>query len=158
LPPYFPYMLAFALWVALACLVWIAAALLLIAPKTRPIARSLGLAMAATFPAVWLFQILAAPVVVAILLIAALVWRILQPGLPATTDNPVVIGTFIAAVLVDFVIVAGMSLVGFYEGWRAGWWRARGRGWLETIQQGPSAKLVRSLRHRMSGETVTSQN
>jgi hypothetical protein len=114
--------------------------------------------MAATFPAVWLFQILAAPFVVAILLIAALVWRVLQPSLPTTTDNPIVIGTFVAAVLVDFVIVAGMSLLGFCEGWRAGWWRAKGRGWLETIQQGPSAKLIRSLRHRARGKAIAPRN
>jgi hypothetical protein len=142
-------MLAFMLWLGIACLVWLSAIFLLIVKRTRPLAGPLSLAMAATFPGVWIFQIAAAPFVLGILLIAAAIWRILEPNMPQTTDNPFAIGTFFAAVLIDFILVLGMSIIGFYEGWRTGWLCAKGRRWHDVIQEGPTAKLIFSTRNRL---------
>jgi hypothetical protein len=102
--------------------------------------------MAATFPGVWIFQIVAAPFALGILLVAGTVWRMLEPSLPQTTENPFVIGTFIAAVLLDFVLILGMSLAGFYEGWRIGWLCAKGQAWRQVIGEGPTAKLIHSVK------------
>jgi len=110
--------------------------------------------MAATFPGVWIFQIVAAPIALGILLLAWLVWRVLEPSLPETTENPFVIGMFIAAVFVDFVLILGMSLAGFYEGWRAGWLCAKGRRWREVISEGPTARLIQSMRQRLKGRAL----
>jgi hypothetical protein len=148
LPPYVPYIMAFILWLSLACLVWLVAVLLSAARRTRPLAWPLSVAMAATFPGVWLFQIVAAPFAVTVLLLAGAVWWTLEPNLPETTESPFVIGAFIAAVLVDFVLVLGMSIVGFYEGWRTGWFCAKGRPWREVIGEGPTARLIHSMKKR----------
>lgn len=147
MPPTFLYMMALALWVGLAVLVWLLAAFLFVMPRTRSRARSLGLAMATTFPSVLLFQVVAAPVALGVLLVAWLVWKVLEPNHSANTENTAVIAISIIAVVVALLVVAGMSSLGFYEGWRAGWLRANGRGWRETIEQGPSARLIRRLIH-----------
>jgi hypothetical protein len=149
LPPYVPYMLAFVLWLGLACLVWLVAIVLGIFEPTRPLAVRLSLAMAATFPGVWLFQIVVAPFALSILLIAWIVWRGLEPNLPETTENPVVIATFIAAVFIDFLLILGMSVLGFYEGWRTGWSCGKGRPWRDVVRQGPTARLMASATQRL---------
>ncbi len=150
LPPTAVYILAFIPWMGLACLIWLCAAFLFAVPHMRPLARSLSLAMVATFPGVWLFQMVAAPFALGFLLLAHLVWWLVDPGLSQTTENPVVIITSVAAALVSLALVAAMSVMGFYEGWRAGWLRAKGLGWRETVQQGPSARFVHFLRQRMA--------
>jgi hypothetical protein len=68
--PVFAYVMIFGLWLFFACLVWLAAALMSPWRRTRPTARSLALAMAGTFPAVLLYQALAAPIALAILFAA----------------------------------------------------------------------------------------
>jgi len=132
-------------------LVWFAAACLFIVPQTRSLARSLSLAMAGTFPGVFIFQLVAAPVAFAVLLVAWLVWRLIEPGNATTTENPIVIGTSIAVILIDLLIVGGMSLLGFYEGWRAAWLISKGRRWRAAIEQGPSARILGHLRSRLDG-------
>lgn len=109
----------------------------------------MSLAMVGTFPGVFFFQLIAAPVAVAVLLIAWLVWRLIEPGNSTTTENPIVIATSIAVILIDFLVVGGMSLLGFYEGWRAGWQISKGRKWRDAIGHGPSAQILRSLRKRL---------
>lgn len=152
MPPTFLYMMALALWVGLAVLVWLVAAFLFVMPRTRSHARSLSLAMATTFPSVLLFQVVAAPFALGALLVVRLVWEVMEPKHAANTENTVVIVTSIIAVVVTLLVVAGMSSLGFYEGWRAGWLRANGRGWRETIEQGPSARLIRRLTHWRRGD------
>jgi hypothetical protein len=105
--------------------------------------------MVGTFPAVWLFQIVIAPFAFCILLLAGMMRWFLEPSLPATTENPVVIRIFIAAVLVDVALVLAASVLGFYEGWRAGWRCAMGRSWREAIGDGPSMRLIRLARMRL---------
>jgi len=108
----------------------------------------MSLAMVGTFPGVFFFQLVAAPVAFAVLLIAWLVWRLIEPGNSTTTENPIVIGTSIAVVLIDLLVIGGMSLLGFYEGWRAGWQISKGSRWRDAIAHGPSARILRNLRKR----------
>ena len=107
--------------------------------------------MVGTFPGVFFFQLVAAPVAFGVLLIAWLVWRLIEPGNSTTTENPIVIATSIAVILIDLVAVGGMSLLGFYEGWRAGWQISKGRRWRDAIDHGPSARILRYLRKRFGG-------
>jgi hypothetical protein len=141
--------MAFMMWLGVSGLVWLIAIFLAIFRDTRPLAGSLSLAMAATFPGVWLFQIVAAPFAVGILLLAGTVWRLLEPSQPETTESPIVIGAFLAAILTDCVLILGMSAVGFYEGWRTGWLCAKGRPWREAIGEGPTARLIALARKRL---------
>ena len=102
--------------------------------------------MVGTFPGVFIFQLVAAPVAFAVLLVVWLVGRLIDPGNSTTTENPIVIGTSIAVILADLLIVGGMSILGFYEGWRAGWQISKGRRWRDAIEHGPSARIFRCLR------------
>jgi hypothetical protein len=124
-------------------MVWLAAACLFIMPQTRSLARSLSLAMVGTFPGVFFFQLLAAPVAFGVLVIAWLAWRLIEPGNSSNSENPIVVATSIAAILICLVVFGGMSLLGFCEGWRAGWRISKGHGWRAAIDHGPSARMVR---------------
>src|SRR5882672_2244259 len=108
------------LWVLLACLVWLVAGAMLLTRKTRPVAWPLTLAMAATFPGVFLFQIVVAPVVAGIVLSVVAIGWVLEPG-KSTTTNPYVIAVGLFAILGALLVTLVMSMAGFYEGWRAGW-------------------------------------
>jgi hypothetical protein len=138
------------LWLALAFLVWLLAAVALVLRKTRPYAWPLALAMAGTFPGVFLFQIIAAPVVIAVLIVVWLVGQALEPGPIHTTDNPVVIAMGVAAVLTIFAFVLGMSVAGFYEGWRTGWLVAKGENWQDVIRQRWPVRLMRAALKRFA--------
>jgi hypothetical protein len=116
------YMAALAVWILVACLIWCAAGLMFVVPRTRPFAWPMSLAVAATFPFVFAYQIIAAPVVLTMLLGAFALWRFLEPV--STIKNPVVAGGFIMFVA---------SLAGFADGWRTGWGLARGRPINETL-------------------------
>ena len=107
--------------------------------------------MVCTFPGVFAFQLIAAPVAIAALLIALLVRLLLDPAQLGATENPIIIGTFIAVFVFDFVFVAGMSCLGFSEGWRAGWQVARGRPLRAVIAQSPSVRFVDRLWRGISG-------
>ena len=85
MPPTFGYMVLFMIWASFAVLVWAVAALLLIPRRTRRAGRCLFLAMAGAFPGVIIFQIVAAPIVVALLAIAGLFWRIGAGATPTTS-------------------------------------------------------------------------
>ena len=155
MPPTFLYILASMIWVCLACMVWLTAGCLCILPQTRSFAKSISVAMLGTFPGVFLFQLVAAPIAVAILVVGGLVGRLIEPGNSTTTEHPFVIGTSVAVILIDFTIVAGMSLLGCCEGWRAGWQISKGLSWRNAIEGGASARVFRSLQHRLDGHATT---
>ena len=111
----------------------------------------MSLAMAGTFPGVFIFQFVAAPFALAILLVAWLVcWRT-ELNASTATEDPLVIGMSVAVILLNLFMIGGMSLLGFYEGWRAGWQISKGRRWRDAIAQGPSARMIRFLRARLHG-------
>lgn len=91
MPPTLVYFLCFMFWLFCAVFVWIVAGLMFLTRSTRSTARSLGLAMAATFPFVFAYQIVAAPFVAGLLFLAWASWKILDTGASETTQNPLVI-------------------------------------------------------------------
>lgn len=154
MPPTFVYLVAFAIWVFFACLVWLTAGLLYLVTETSSLSWPLCCAMAATFPFVIVYQILAAPVIGGVLVIAWGVWKILEPGASTETANPLVIGVSIAAACLAFGLMLAMSLAGFYEGWRVGWAWAKGRRFREVMWERPTIRLLRRLLQR--GRTTLS--
>jgi hypothetical protein len=145
MPPTFLYLMALAFWVALAVVVWIVSIILMLLPGKRRKGFCIASAMAGTFPGVFTYQIIAAPIVIALLLTMQSFWKKIEPGTATTTENPAVIIMAMVTALISFVIVAGMSLTGFWEGWRAGWLLARGDGFRSALQSGPAARLIRLL-------------
>lgn len=143
MPATFLYLMAFMIWMALAVLVWLVAGVLFFARRTRPVGRSLALAMAGTFPGVFLFQLLAAPVVILILVAMHVLWKAAEPGASAATDNPVVIAGSIVGAFLASGIVLGVSVAGFCEGWRIGWTYGQGRGLRDAVEDGLFARAVR---------------
>jgi hypothetical protein len=77
--------------------------------------------MAATFPAVFLFQAVAAPLIVAMVVGAAWLSDILDPASKVThvTTNGLVIAMISGMVLLAFVIMLTVSILGFLRG---GYW------------------------------------
>jgi len=148
MPFTFAYFLAFGVWILLASLVWLAAGLMSLSTRTRYLSWPLCVAMAATFPFVFVYQIIAAPFVACILLAAWEFGRILEPGGSTTTSNPLVIVVFIGGVLLSGSLVLAMSLAAFYEGWRTGWACANGRPIREAMREGPTMRLLRPLLRR----------
>lgn len=132
MPPTFAYAMARIVWLFIACVVWFVAGLLLLLPRTRSLARPFCLAMVGTFPCVFIYQVVVAPVVGAILLAAWALGKISEPG-------------SITMALLSFGAMFCMPLAGFYEGWRIGWECGKGRPWREAIQEGQTAALLRRL-------------
>ena len=110
--------------------------------RTRVFSRPLCFAMAGTFPFVFAYQIIAAPFVAALLLVAFGIWKILDPGASTTTQNPIVIVVSISSYFLSLGTMLTMSLVGFYEGWRTGWACAKGRRFQEVLYEGPTVKVL----------------
>jgi hypothetical protein len=121
----FIYISALVLWIVMACVMWCMAGLLFLVPRTRPTAWPMSLAVVATFPFVFAYQLLAAPIVLIVLLTAFALWRFLEPV--STITNPVVAGGFVTATAVSAVILFVASVAGVVDGWRTGWGLARGR-------------------------------
>jgi len=111
----------------LSCLVWLLAGLLALVRTTRRTGLSLALAMAGTFPGVFLFQIAAAPVVIALLLGTHVFSKALDPGPSTNTENLTVIIVSTIVLIVAFAIMFLASLAGFFEGWFIGWNCGKGR-------------------------------
>ncbi len=107
-------------YIALACIVWGLAILLAVPRATRPLASRVAAGMAGSFPGVFVFQALSAPVVALILLASGLVMSITARG---GWIDVALIGLGVVAL----AIFALASLAGFYAGWRAGWEAAAGR-------------------------------
>jgi hypothetical protein len=112
---------------------------------TRRKGLALALAMAATFPAVFLFQAVAAPLIVAMVVGAAWLSGILDPASKVThvTTNGLVIAMISGMVLLAFVIMLTVSILGFLEGWLLGWRCAYGERFRDVIRRGPTARLLR---------------
>jgi hypothetical protein len=85
----------------------------------------MSMAVAATFPFVFAYQIMVAPVVLSMLLGAFALWRLLEPV--PTVKNPIVIGGVIIAIFGSAIIMFVASVAGFADGWRTGWGLAHGR-------------------------------
>ncbi len=99
--------------------------------------------MVGTFPFVLAYELVAAPFVAGLLLLAWSIWRILEPNaVSSTTQNPVVITSSIGAVFLSFGVMLMMGLAGFYEGWRTGWACGKGRQFMEALYAGPTVKLL----------------
>lgn len=63
MPPFFAFAMFFVSYVGLASMVWLIAALLALPRRTRSLGKKIAAGMAGSFPGVFLFQIVAAPVV-----------------------------------------------------------------------------------------------
>lgn len=148
MPPTFLYLLALGAWLCLAFLVWLISSCLLILPVTRRLAGPLASGMACTFPAVILFQLAALPFAAVIMGVALLAIRLIDPTNSPETTNPTVIGIGIIMILAEFAIFGGMSLLGFFEGWRTGWLVAKGQGLRDVISRGPTARLLNIFKRR----------
>jgi hypothetical protein len=96
--------------------------------------------MAATFPFVFAYQIVAAPFVAGLLFLAGAFWRILDPG--ASEQNPFVTLVSIGIAITSLCLMLGMSLAGFYEGWRTGWACGKGLNLRDVLAEGPTLKLL----------------
>jgi preprotein translocase subunit SecY len=141
------YMSALAVWILVACIIWCAAGLMFLSPRTRSSAWPMSLAMASTFPFVFAYQIIAVPAVIVMLLGAATLSWFLEPGV-STTENPVTIGGAIVAVLGSVVVVLVSSVAGFFDGWRAGWRLARGCSIKEVLSDTIAKKCFDRLKPR----------
>ncbi len=145
MPPTFLYLSALVVWVMVASMLWLVAAVMSFRQGWRVIARSLALAMAATFPAVFVFQAVAAPIIGAVLVGGLAVCRAIEPGSPATTANQAVIAVTTVVVCFAFLCAALSSIAGFYEGWRLGWSVGRGERLATALWQGPVLSWVARL-------------
>jgi hypothetical protein len=145
-PPTFPYILALMFWGLIALVVWCVAGALALSAQRRSTAKRMALAMAGTFPGVLGYQLLVAPVIAVLLLVAYLVWKAVEPGLSSHTENPVVIVAWISVALVAFALAAGVSVVGFLDGWRTGWAVGAGTSSRAALAQSYLFRAARSLR------------
>ncbi|WKA30175.1 hypothetical protein [Bradyrhizobium roseum] len=139
--------MAAMVWIPLACLVWLVAGAMALHPATRRKGLALALAMAATFPAVFLFQAAAAPLLAAMVLGAVWLSGILDPASTVTqvTTSGLAIATLSGTLLLAFHIMLAVSIIGFFEGWLLGWRYAYGERFREVIKRGPTARLLRRL-------------
>jgi hypothetical protein len=145
MPPTFAYFLALIIWVFSACIVWLAAGVLYFVRRTRSLSKPLSLAMAGTFPFVFAYQILAAPIVAVVLLATWAFWKSLEPAASTTTENPLVIVASIGGMLLSLGMMLAMSLAGFYKGWRTGWACGNGRHFQDVLWEGPTTRLLHLL-------------
>ena len=140
MPPTFAYILALMVYIAAACVVWMVAIVLAFSPRTRAFAKKIAAGMAGSFPGVFLFQLISAPLLAVMLLTIAGISHFFRP--------PDVIIIFLALFIISIPAVA--SLLGFYTGWRVAWELAAGRSVREFLHTdrvlGP---VVRCLRRRL---------
>jgi hypothetical protein len=92
---------------------------------TRRKGLAVALAMAATFPSVFLFQAAAAPLLAGMVFGVSWLSSILDPASTVTT-NGLVIAMNIGTALLAFVTMLTVSIIGFFEGWLLGWGCAHG--------------------------------
>jgi hypothetical protein len=137
-------------WLFLACLVWLLAGVMALNRATRRKGLALALAMAATFPSVFLFQAVAAPLIAAMVVGVAWLSGILDPTSTVThvTTNGLVIAMTIGTALLAFVTMLAASIIGFFEGWLLGWGCAHGERFRDVIKRGPTARLLQRLGFR----------
>jgi hypothetical protein len=93
--------------------------------------------MAGTFPFVLAYQIMAAPIVAALLLLAGGVFMIIaSPGF-LRDGNAIVLGGILLVVITAAGVLFALSVAGFYEGWRVGWAYGSGRTLREVLSEAP---------------------
>ena len=127
------YLMALAVWIFVACVMWCAAGLIYFVPRVRPMAWPMSLATAATFPFVFAYQLMVTPAILMMMLVAFALWGILDPV--STVTNPAVAGGFVIATVASAIVMLAASVAGFADGWRTGWGLARGRPISEMFSQ-----------------------
>jgi hypothetical protein len=141
MPPYFPYILALFAYIAFAACVLLVAALLAIPHQTRSFAKRLAASMIGSFPGVFLFQMLAFPFVLVVLLMLFVTYAVFHPS--DGWQGFIIVGFG----LLMFCIFGVASLVGFYAGWRVAWEFAAGRSIRDFLGAdrllGPFVRLAR---------------
>ena len=144
MPPTFLYLLALMLYLAAACVVWVVAMFLAFFQGTRALAKKIAAGMAGSFPGVFLFQLISAPLVAFILLTIA---GISHFGQPSDTIIALLTPLIVLSVLFIIAIPTLASLLGFYAGWRIGWELAAGRSAREFLRTdrmlGPAVRFLR---------------
>ena len=148
MPFTFAYMVALLVWVFATCAIWSAAALMCVTARTRPFAWPTALAATVVFPFVLAYQILVAPVVLALLFGAVAIGKFLEPEARGATEHPVVIGAFLTVVVVSFVLMVIVSVAGFIDGWRTGWGLARRHSLLIMLSDTIPMRLIGRYRRR----------
>ena len=138
MPPTFAYILALMAYIVVACAVWFVAIILAFPPRTRALAKKIAAGMAGSFPGVFLFQVICAPLVALVLFTIGGIAHFFQPP-----------GVVLVLLLLFVVsIPTSASLLGFYTGWRVAWELAAGRSartFLETDRVlGPAVRFLRS--------------
>jgi hypothetical protein len=124
--------------------VWAICVLLALLPPTRRLARRLAMSMLASFPGVFLFQILAFPLCLALLLLAAAVFRLLGP------DSSVADSLIMPALFLIMILFAAASLGGFYAGWSVAWRVSGGADLGSALRTHPLVGEIGSLPARLS--------
>jgi hypothetical protein len=115
--------MALMAYIAIACAVWLVAVVLAFPRRTRDLAKRIAAGMAGSFPGVFLFQLLSVPLfALYFLLIWCIAWLIPPRDGSITSDSLIV-----TLIFISFGIMAIMSLLGFYTGWRVAWELAAGR-------------------------------
>jgi hypothetical protein len=118
--------------------------------RTRRKGLALALAMASTFPSVFLFQVAAAPLIAAMVVGVAWLSSILDPASAVghVTTNGLAVAITVGLVLLAFGTMLTASIIGFFEGWLLGWRCAHGERFRDAIKRGPTARLLRRLGFR----------
>jgi hypothetical protein len=148
--PTFPFFLGFLTWGLVAAAVLTLAGALAIFPRSRRMALRLASAMFATIPGILAYQLVVAPVALAILSAGLLVGRLIEPPTPTHfTSNPIVILLTIVTVFLAAGIGVIASLAGFLCGWRAGWALASGRDLIPGLEGDPLVRMVGFIRSRV---------
>jgi len=117
----FAYVMCLAAYFLGACFVWLAALVLAINPRWRPLAKRLAAAMFFSFPGVFLCQLLAAPGLLVLLVGGG--W--LSGLIPQANPMGVLLVMSVVYGVVGVAFFA--SVLGFVVGWWAGWRLASGQ-------------------------------
>jgi hypothetical protein len=137
--PAIPYLLALAMHIALALLVWLAALMIAILPENRLLAKQIAIGMMGSFPGVFLFQLLCIPVLAIVLIGLNVASWFARPH-----DIIIVISVI---VLMGLPLIA--SIRGFCFGWRIASEWALGRSPMRTINSdwllGPISRILRKF-------------
>jgi hypothetical protein len=144
MPPWFPYLMALSAYIAAAGVVWAFCVLLALLAPTRRLARRLAMSMLASFPGVFLFQVLASPLCVALLFLVAAVFWLLGP------DSSLAERLIMPAIFSSMILFAAASLCGFYAGWSVAWRVSGGADLGSTHRTHPLVGEIGSLPGRVS--------
>jgi hypothetical protein len=82
------------------------------------------------------------PIVAGLLFLGWASSKIMDPGASETTQNPFVIVVSLGLALTSFCLMLGMSLAGFYGGWRTGWACGKGLSLRDALSEASTLKLL----------------